>query len=395
MQIGNPDLDHICNEVIFPAIVAAGLEPRRVDSHNQGDLLKSEIVAFLERAEIIVADITNARPNCYLEVGYAMGLGKKKNLILTVREDHRTSSPNFPKGGPRVHFDLEGYDILSWDPTKPDDFRAELEKRIKRRLAVVRPTVTTSTPLGALVPSLDVEWRDSNRSTACAGLERSGFSGYWEAVVEVNPKGSWTQQELLNAVENSVIQTFGWPIGIALPQDQHRPRPTAGGVKAEIMYIVGDRAMGGGSYDYWNIQRTGDFYFLRNLFEDTRSSDPKIYFNTRIVQVTELLLFLARLYARLGVTETTSVRIWLRHGGLRERNLSVLGGRYLMMLPRLPSAEEEITTELLTTVGELETKLTEYVKELLSPTFTLFDFFELDDASWSRIVDKFVGGEVS
>ncbi len=85
----------MCEEVIFPAIADAGLAPRRVDRHNEGDLLKSEIVEFIERADIIVADVTNERPNCYLEIGYAMGLGKKANLILTVREDHHHSSSNF------------------------------------------------------------------------------------------------------------------------------------------------------------------------------------------------------------------------------------------------------------------------------------------------------------
>src|SRR4051794_5981312 len=44
---------------------------------------------------------------------------------------------------------------------------------------------------------------------------------------------------------------------------------------------------------------------------------PSCFFNTRIVQVTELLLFLSRLYERqLGVAPTTEVSIGLAHGGL-------------------------------------------------------------------------------
>lgn len=43
-----------------------------MDRHNEGDLLKCEIVQFIERSQIIVADVTNERPNCYLETGYAM-----------------------------------------------------------------------------------------------------------------------------------------------------------------------------------------------------------------------------------------------------------------------------------------------------------------------------------
>jgi hypothetical protein len=125
MQIGNAQLDGVCDQAIDPAIVDAGFTPRRVDRHNQGDLLKSEIVQFIERSQVIVADVTNERPNCYLEVGYTMGLGKKANLILTAREDHHHSSPNFNREGPKVHFDLEGYDILFWDPDDLSAFREE------------------------------------------------------------------------------------------------------------------------------------------------------------------------------------------------------------------------------------------------------------------------------
>jgi hypothetical protein len=50
---------------------------RRVDRHNEGDLLDSEIVQFIERSQIIVADLTNERHNCYLEVGYATGLERR------------------------------------------------------------------------------------------------------------------------------------------------------------------------------------------------------------------------------------------------------------------------------------------------------------------------------
>jgi nucleoside 2-deoxyribosyltransferase len=112
MQIGNAELDRVCEQAIVPALKACGLDPKRVDKHNSGGLLKSEIIAFIEGADIIVADVTNERPNCYLEIGYAMGAGKFRNLVLTAREDHSVDSPNHRPGGSKVHFDLAGYDIL-------------------------------------------------------------------------------------------------------------------------------------------------------------------------------------------------------------------------------------------------------------------------------------------
>jgi len=133
MHIGNPQLDCVYERAVAPAFRACGVEPRRVDRHNRGGLLVSEIIAFIEEAEVVVADLTHERPNCYLEVGYMLGAGKLTNLILTARADHDPESPTHRPGGPRVHFDLAGFDILFWRRDRLDGFRLELEKRIRRR----------------------------------------------------------------------------------------------------------------------------------------------------------------------------------------------------------------------------------------------------------------------
>jgi hypothetical protein len=136
MQIGNMALDRVYERAIAPAIRDCDLVPRRVDRHNEGGLLHSEILAFLEESEILVADLTNQRPNCYLEVGYALGARRSAHLVLTAREDHQPDSPNYRPDGPKVHFDVSGYDILFWDPACLDAFRAQLAKRIRRRLTL-------------------------------------------------------------------------------------------------------------------------------------------------------------------------------------------------------------------------------------------------------------------
>jgi len=137
MHMGDAELDRVYFEALAPAILACDLDPKRVDTHTRGGLLKSEIIAFIEESEMIVADLTNERPNCYLEVGYAMGCGRFTNLVLTAREDHHLGSPNHRPDGPKVHFNLAGYDILFWQAQRLDRFRAELEKRIRRRQLVL------------------------------------------------------------------------------------------------------------------------------------------------------------------------------------------------------------------------------------------------------------------
>jgi hypothetical protein len=217
MQIGDAELDRVCRDAIVPALKACGLDPKRVDKHNQGGLLKSEIISFIEKADIIVADVTNERPNCYLEVGYTMGVDKFRNLILTAREDHNQDSPRHKAGGHKVHFDLTGYDVLFWDPARVEDFRVELEKRIRRRQAIEVPATSAS-------PSPWTQsWVDDQRKAALVGLERIGRSGYMEVAFALSQPKPWkTQQELVAAARSSVIST-GWPFAL-----NNRPRFGAG-----------------------------------------------------------------------------------------------------------------------------------------------------------------------
>ncbi len=147
MQIGHAELDKLYDTCIFQVLKDCQLESNRVDRDNGGGLLKHEIIKFIESADIIVADLTNERPNCYLEIGYVMGVGKYSNLILTAREDHYPSSPNYNKNGPKIHFDLTGYEIIFWDPKNLEKFKDDLQIKVKRRLTTVRQTKGIETPI--------------------------------------------------------------------------------------------------------------------------------------------------------------------------------------------------------------------------------------------------------
>jgi len=382
MQIGNSELDAVCKKAIVPALEACGFEAKRVDKHNEGGLLKSEIIGFIERSQIIVADLTNERPNCYLEIGYTMGIEKFRNLVLTAREDHSPESPNHVRGGPKIHFDLAGYDILFWHPDNLDAFRTELEKKVRRRLAVVSPPPSVPATLW------DEEWITAQRRVALQGLSAAGKKAFMEVRFALDaPKPNKTHRELDEAAREAQVHTFGWPIGVYLGnRDEYRPRPRADGMVAEI--AIDNRP----SYDYWAIRRNGDFYFLGSLFEDM--CDPtKIFFNTRIVRVTEALLYCARLYSRLQIDPTAFVKLAIRHGGLKGRFIgSSSSGRYLR--PRAAAAEEETEVEVRTSLQEIESNLVSLVKQLVGPVFVLFDFFELDDVVYEDIVNNFVNGRV-
>lgn len=390
MQIGDPQMDRVYEDAIEPAISDAGLAPLRVDRHNQGDLLKSEIVRFIETSEVIVADITNERPNCYLEIGYAMGLGKKRNLILTAREDHHHQSPNFNQGGPRVHFDLEGYAIIFWDPEDLSGFREELGRAISRRRATVRPAAM-SVPIAAPGP-----WHEELRAIAETGIAGVGRSAYMEVAAEVESAQSFGQQELLQALRDSSIHTFGWPIGVILDGDADaRPHPTTDGVQAEVA-IASEAAQNPfgqdrTSYDFWKLFRDGRFYTMLSLFEDERAENA-VFFDVRISRVTEALLLLARLYRRLGLADTDRIAVSVRHQGIAGRTIRAANrGRYLN---ERSTGEDCVETTITATLAELERDLTNYVRQVVDPLFVVFDFLQIDEGIVSELVEDFLAERI-
>lgn len=381
MQIGNKALDKVCKDAIVPAIKACGLEPKRVDKHNQGGLLKSEIIDFIERSEIIVADLTNERPNCYLEIGFTMGIDKFRNLILTAREDHNPESSNYIKDGPKIHFDLSGYDILFWHADKLDSFQDELEKRIKRRRAILLPSSQ------APASPWDNEWLKKNRNAAIPVLKSTGKKGFMEIRFALNsPKLSKTQQELDEAASTSNVNTFGWPIGIYMTNPEYKAIPKTDGIVAQI--FVRDKK----TLDHWAIHRNGDYYLLKTIFEDGREPS-KLYFDTRIIRVTETLIYCARLYSRLEVDPTSIVNIAIKHGGLKDRIIGVASPR-LTMFERDSCSEDEVESSISTSLSGLESNLVELVKQLITPLFTLFNFFELDDDTYKEIINAYVQGRM-
>ena len=386
MQIGDPTLDHLFETVIVPAIESVGFEAKRVDRDNEGGLLKSEIVKFLSDAEIIVADLTNERPNVYLEVGYAMGIDKFRNLVLTCRNDHLPENPGRLPDDPKIHFDLAGYDILLWEPSEPDSFRQQLADRIRRRRALLSPVATTEGPV------LDVEWVGTHRETASRQMAKAGIKTYMEVSFGISaPKPDHIPSALLSAASDSRIQTFGWPIGVILPgAPEHKPRPRSDGIVTEVN--VGsdfpDR-----HYDYWALRRNGDYYLRKSLFEDQR--DPEaIFFNTRIVRNTELLLYAIGLYDRLGIDPSTSFVLELGYGGLHGRVLRSSTPERYVSGPRVCS-QDHITTSYTGRLQDVEGNLTNIVKHLTAPMLGLFDFFELDDSIYQQIVKAYTSGIVT
>ncbi len=132
---------------------------------------------------------------------------------------------------------------------------------------------------------------------------------------------------------------------------------------------------------------------MKTISEDERDLS-KLFFDTRIVRVTEALLYCARLYTRLEVDPAHRVHVAIRHGGLRGRILGA-SNPLRIMHERTPAEEDEVEMEVQSTLEGLEANLVELVKEIVAPLLVVFDFFEVNDAIYEDIVNAFVDGRAT
>ena len=115
MKFGDKSLDSAYWGAIRPVIEKFGYTPLRINDIEDSGHITDQILEQIKRSEIVLADLTGERPNCYYEAGYAQASGKE--MIFTVRKD-------FP-----LHFDLAGYRFINWETE--EDLRQALTKRLE------------------------------------------------------------------------------------------------------------------------------------------------------------------------------------------------------------------------------------------------------------------------
>ena len=296
--------------------------------------------------------------------------------------------------GPRLYIDFENDEVYQ---TK----LVELAREIHGAPAIPKPplgpslfSATAATAMSGDDPvvhkSLNNEWFEQEEKRARSGIEKLNLTGFMELRVAPLHDASKSQIELLNAVRQSEIKTFGWPIGITLEnRDEYRPRPYGDGIKA-VVSIAEDRRS---SFDHWAARSNGDFYLLQSLFEDTRTPN-EIFFDTRMVRVTESLMFIQNLYSRLGMPPETKVTFLIGHSGLKGRTLTS-ASRNRLIHWRKTTEEDKSTTELSTVLGQMHETRVNDVRRVLEPMFMLFDFTQIDPSVYEEIVRNFEGGKVS
>ena len=169
---------------------------------------------------------------------------------------------------------------------------------------------------------------------------------------------------------------------MVFPHAGMRPRPTTEGISAQI------KAQN--NYDYWALKKDGEFYLLRNLWEN-ENPVPTVMFDIRISQITEVLLYSTRLYLGLGASPEDCVVISIRHAGLKDHTMTSSNLLDMLRFRELTSHEDEVTTEVETRLVDIEPNLFDLIENFTNQLFPLFDFFTLQRQELEARVKDFLG----
>jgi hypothetical protein len=112
---GNTEVDHNYEFVIKPSVERYQFRIQRADEISHTRTITDAIMSAINQSRFIIADLTDERPNCYYEVGYAHAIGKP---VIILAKD----------GTPR-HFDLAAHKWTHWSDYK--DLKLKLDKELQ------------------------------------------------------------------------------------------------------------------------------------------------------------------------------------------------------------------------------------------------------------------------
>ena len=361
--------------------------------------IAATILEKIDACDVFVCDVSiinhdsknrlTPNPNVLIELGYTLKrLGWNRVIMVFNTEFGKVED---------LPFDLRMKRVISYAAIQENPERASERNKLQKQLTNALKAIYAhldkekgqEQDLMQLPTDQDQVWIDRMRHSAMEEYSKSGFTAYVEAFSTTSaPRVDQSQNKLLEAVRVSEIRTFGWPIGVMdINTDHMRPKPLSDGIVNSI--LSEDRK----TFDFWALRNDGSFYLLKSLFEDMQAENL-IYFNTRIVRTTEMLLFLSKLYGNLSVAKDCTITFKLRHSGLKGRYMSAIRNHSLLRPPG-PAREDLIDTQIVTTLNSINADITELVFKLLSPVFVLFDFFEIERRIHDEIVHNFVNGKVT
>ncbi len=92
-----------------------GLTAERVDEVQANERITDRILESIQKAEYVIVDLTESRPNVFYEAGYAQGIGKLPIYIA--------------RQGTQLEFDLKDYPVIFFDSYR--ELKSALEARLR------------------------------------------------------------------------------------------------------------------------------------------------------------------------------------------------------------------------------------------------------------------------
>jgi nucleoside 2-deoxyribosyltransferase len=136
MAFGHAETDAVY-EAARKVLRELGVIARRVDRIEHNDDIDNRIIAEIADADLVLADLTFARPSVYWEAGYAQA---RIPVIYIVRRDHLDRRTKDPCGHLHVHFDLQMRNIIAWSSARDPVF---LKRLRSRTVNVIAPILRT------------------------------------------------------------------------------------------------------------------------------------------------------------------------------------------------------------------------------------------------------------
>lgn len=133
--------DGIYKDLIVPVLESVGYEISRADTFvDQQNILK-DIVTSIDKADLIVAELTTLNPNVFYELGIAHGLNKPTVLLTQSIE--------------KVPFDLRSYRIIVYS-TQYDEIKKLQEPLREIATRAKGGSISFSNPVSDFAPSLQM-----------------------------------------------------------------------------------------------------------------------------------------------------------------------------------------------------------------------------------------------
>lgn len=112
---GNPILQDFYEKSIKPTVESLGYRCERIDEQEFNGSIRDRILQNIRQARFIIADVTEARPNCYYELGVAHSVGKEVIHLTNSTKD--------------IHFDIKDFNFIVY--SRQDELSRKLKQRIE------------------------------------------------------------------------------------------------------------------------------------------------------------------------------------------------------------------------------------------------------------------------